>query len=88
MLATEYIFQVGGWDHGPGKAAAAAALLPWGCTVFICGDYQTEAALPAAAEVAEALVGREIKRLSLLSFGGVGPRLARAVGQLKQSIST
>ena len=78
-------------DVGPVKAAAAAALLPRGCSVKIdgCAMIRTQgsvrietvpgAVLPAAA-VAEALAGRQIKRLTFEDFSNVGPRLASAIG--------
>ena len=79
-------------DADPGQAAAAADSLPGGCGVLIsgAGDEEiedgvvvgfrsmSEADLPAAAEVAEGLVGRQIKWLSFCSCLNVGPRLARA----------
>ena len=78
VLAEEYCFEENYLrDAGPGKAAAAAASLPRGCSVTISGyglfdddddedDFEVEAdsglpALAGAAEVAEALVEHQIK---------------------------
>ena len=65
VLSAEYMFiQVEELeDDFPGRAAAAAALLPCGCDVTILGGNQNEADLPAAVEVTEALAGRQIRRL-------------------------
>ena len=64
----------------PGQPAAAAALLPRGCEVIIQGGGANGTSESAAAEVAEALAGRQIKRLELSHSFGAGPRMARAVG--------
>ena len=78
-------------DAGRAKIAAAASSLPRGCDVAIYGrhvdsdeeedeDLAEPDSTVAAAEVAEALAGRQIKRLVFENFSGMGPRLGRALG--------